>query len=266
MQLQLKDFLDMIHDDKHKEESFFYDLDEINLYVGIEVKVDNQVMLELSGLLGKCINLQSFVLPYGFIGINFDNGIINYSKLFDALKTCKKLKKLDISFNQFGRLNNEEIKSFCELVECSELECINLKDNDLNELSYENLSMLFTSIKKCKTLNNLDISYNDFHIIEEDKFNIICDSLMACENLLYFDMRCPYIAQNRQYRLLEIKSLVLSRLNHTNNNIISVQDQYNYLSIFDKFTNNTLKKDDNGNGSTVNKEEPSFSLPKCTIV
>lgn len=157
--------------------------------------VEGNHLSKLADALSCCVDLQEFILQYGFIGINPDN--TNYGIIFNSLKKCQDLKSFDIAFNHAGNLSNADVEALSDFIAVSNLENINLKDNELNKLSYDNLVILFSAIAKCKNLKYLNISDNNFHIIDDDKFDVICDTLSRCKSLLNFYMSVPYISSQR---------------------------------------------------------------------
>lgn len=203
--MKLTEFLE-----KSNSQNFLANLTKINLILDVSGDVVNQTfLLQLADILWNCVNLQEFVLQYGFIGINSNN--ICYNIIFCALGNCQELKNFDIAFNHVGNLHNLDVKALSFFIASSNLESINFKDNELHKLSHGNLKILFDAIAKCKNLKYLHISYNDFHTVDDIKFDIICTSLKNCKNLLNFYMLVPCLSSERQKKIFEIKNYITKR-------------------------------------------------------
>lgn len=196
---------------KSNDRDFLANLTRVNLILDITNLVDENCLLKLTDALRNCVNLQEFVLQYGFIGSNSNN--TNYSIIFLALHNCQKLKNFDLAFNHVGNLDDVDIEALSFFIASSNLENISFKDNELHKLSHDNLRTLFEAIARCKNLKYLHISDNDFHIVDDIKFDIICTSLKNCENLLDFYMLVPYMPSERQKTIFEIKNYIIQRKN-----------------------------------------------------
>jgi hypothetical protein len=202
--MKLTEFLE-----KSNDQNFLANLTKVNLILDISDVVDQNCLLKLADALWNCVNLQEFILQYGFIGINSNNTY--YNIIFAALENCQELKIFDIAFNHVGNLDDSDIEALSFFIASSNLENINFKDNELNKLSHGNLRILFDAIAKCQNLKYLYISDNDFHMVDDIKFDIICASLKNCEKLLDFYMLVPYISSERQKKIFEIKNYITQR-------------------------------------------------------
>lgn len=210
--MRLRDFFD-----KSSEQEYLMQLLSLNLIVDVGNRVDDYCLQRLSTLLSECINLEEFVLQYGFVG---SKSGIKYRILFDTLKNSSKLKVFDISFNHVGYLSNDDIEFLSGFISSSNLEQINLNDNNLNELSFYNFKKLFEAMQSCKQLKYLYLSHNDLHIVDDNKFMVVCECLRGCQSLMNFHMSVPYISKERRQTILAIKEVISQRINPNTSSII----------------------------------------------
>ncbi len=215
--MRLRDFFDA-----SSEQEYLIQLLSLNLIVDAGDCVDDDCLQRLSIPLSKCIHLEEFVLKYGFIGSRSE---VKYQILFDTLKHFGELKVFDISCNHVGYLIDDDIEFLAKFIDSSNLEKINLNDNNLNELSLYNFKKLFNAMQSCKKLKHLYWSHNDLHIVDDHKFEIMCDCLRGCKNLIDFHMSVPYLSKQRTEIIsVIIKETISQRIYPQTSSIIITTD------------------------------------------
>lgn len=130
--------------------------------------------------ISSCINLQSFILEFSFIGVYKD---LEYKNLFRALKKLPNLTKISLASNSIGTLKEKDFLALVELIKDSNLEYIDLIDNDLYLLDHKNFAKLCDAIESCRNLQYLFIlMHNDLLTQDGVKFTMLCNCLLNVYN------------------------------------------------------------------------------------
>lgn len=182
-------------------------------------QIDNDYLLNLSSTISACINLEELILQYGFIGTQRE---LNYSVLFEVFEKLSKLKKLDLDFNYIGNLKDDNIQAFANFIATSNLTYLSLVDNDLGSLNYNNLEKIFIALPKCKNLKYLYIlADNDLNSNDDYTFNMIHQCFISCPNLINLECFTPYLSKEREEKVSTIRSVIATRINFNNNQILT---------------------------------------------
>lgn len=249
--MKLIDFIE-----KGSDQEYLATLLVLNLTVDDDV--DQDLLYTFSAVLSYCVNLKEFILQYGFIGVQQD---LKYNILFNILKDAVTLNNLDMSFNCIGNLMDADIASLSSFIAASNLERINLNDNNLYQLDNNNFQTLFFAIKHCKNLQHLYLSYNELHNVNDYKFDVLCNALLDCENLVHFEMMLPYIEENRKQEILRIKQIVIARSGDEPREY-GILVSSSGLNLDQEFKFPSLEK----TNSPRSPSKYKFILPKCSIL
>jgi hypothetical protein len=193
---------------RSEDREYFNDLKVLYLHIGDEFSdqynyccdIDNNLLNSIADRLSECVFLEEFIFHYGFLGTTNE---VDYQILFESLRHIPKLKKIDISFNRVGYLDDNGIKALSAFIATSNLEHINFNENDLNNLSYNNLDVLLNSLVACNSLQAVCLSNNSLHEVAEDgKFDLVCEFIRRkTKQLDHIEMLYDNIASDRKEKL-----------------------------------------------------------------
>lgn len=188
--------------------------------------------LEIFQKIGQCQQLENFNLSYNNL---FKLDFESKNLFFAAIASCPNLKILDLSNNEFGRVQDLNITYFSAIAQFKKIISLNLSSNYFGIMQDMDWNVLFTSIGHCSTLEILDLSSNNLGE-SGNQLEVLFYSIARCTKLMHLDLSKNYLYRMRvrPFNVLLSALADCQNLTHLNlsGNILGYTDPKMVIALF----------------------------------
>jgi len=121
-----------------------------------------------------------------------------FKKLLTAILSNPHITTLDISLNNMGHFNQEQLSIFTELLARSKITQLNLGKNNLSFLSTKLFKELMNCLSLHESLTFMDFSGNEFHALSYVKYYRLSELIQKNKILLHLSLASNGLGKNQR--------------------------------------------------------------------